>query len=181
MFYISIWNKNAIFGRVMNNFVAIDFETATSEPNSACQVGIVTFRDGLIDEEYESLIQPPGNEYWYWNTKIHGISSGDTLAMPNFGQLADEIIPRLENQVIVAHNAPFDYKVLRKSMEYYDLDFDSYAISSQWECTLKIYRRQGFRKNNLKACCDRLNIKLNHHDALSDARGCAMLYQMRNQ
>ena len=29
---------------------------------------------------------------------------------------------------------------------------------------------------SLEICCKRQGIKLNHHEALSDARGCAMLY-----
>ena len=46
------------------SFVAIDFETATGYMESACSVGIVTVTDGIITDEYCSLIQPPENEYW---------------------------------------------------------------------------------------------------------------------
>lgn len=41
------------------SFVAIDFETATGYMESACSVGIVTVTDGIITDEYCSLIQPP--------------------------------------------------------------------------------------------------------------------------
>ncbi len=165
----------------MERFVAIDFETANGSPSSACQVGIVCMEGDQIVSEYETLIRPPGNRYEYWNTKIHGISAEDTAASPTFIDLADTIIPMLENSIIVAHNAQFDRKVLTKTMEYYGLNFRDFDLAQRWECTLKIYRKQGHRKNNLKACCDRLNIELNHHDALSDARGCALLYSKRNQ
>ena len=43
-------------------FTAIDFETATSKHNSACSVGIVTVENGIIVDEYQTLIQPPKNE-----------------------------------------------------------------------------------------------------------------------
>lgn len=49
------------------SFVAIDFETATGYMESACSVGIVTVTDGIITDEYYSLIQPPENEYWRSN------------------------------------------------------------------------------------------------------------------
>ncbi len=165
----------------MESFVAIDFETANGSPHSACQVGIVSMQGESIVSEYETLIQPPGNHYEYWNTKIHGISADDTAYSPTFLELADTILPLLENQIIVAHNATFDLKVLTKTMEYYGLNYKDYNLARKWECTLKIYRKQGHRKNNLKACCDRNNIELQHHDALSDARGCALLYSMRDQ
>ena len=45
------------------SFTAIDFETATGYMESACAVGIVTVTDGVISDEYYSLIQPPENEY----------------------------------------------------------------------------------------------------------------------
>ncbi len=166
---------------IPKEFVAIDFETATGSPDSACQVGIVTMRNGEIVEEYESLIRPPGNEFAYWNSKIHGILPEDTYDSPSFLDLADSILPRLENKIIVAHNAIFDKKVLQKTMEYYKLHKQDYAIARQWECTLKIYRRKGYKKNNLRACCERLDIELQHHDALSDARGCALLYLKHHQ
>lgn len=57
-------------------FTAIDFETATGHPHSACAVGIVTVEDGIITEEYYTLIQPPDNEYWYRNVMVHGIKPG---------------------------------------------------------------------------------------------------------
>ena len=44
-------------------FTTIDFETATSNRNSACAVGIVTVENRIITEEYYTLIQPPNNEY----------------------------------------------------------------------------------------------------------------------
>ncbi len=165
----------------MERFVAIDFETANSSPSSACQVGIVTMENGQIVDEYDTLIRPPDNRYEYWNTKIHGIKAEDTQSAKTFYELADSILPRLENSIIVAHNASFDYKVLRQTMAYYGMQYEDYNLTSYWECTLSIYRKKGHKKNNLKACCDRYNIKLKHHDALSDARGCALLYSLRHQ
>ena len=43
------------------SFVAIDFETATSERNSACAVGVVVFEQGSPTDTLSLLIRPPGN------------------------------------------------------------------------------------------------------------------------
>ncbi len=162
------------------NFTAIDFETATGKRYSACAVGITTVENGKIIDEYISLIQPPDNEYSYFNIQVHGITENDTANAPLFPGVYPEIKKRLAGKTIVAHNESFDRSVLQKTMEYYNLDYSELGISNQWECTLKIYRRKGYYPASLDVCCKRQGIKLNHHEALSDARGCAMLYLIHN-
>ncbi|MCK5100622.1 MAG: 3'-5' exonuclease [Desulfobacteraceae bacterium] len=157
-------------------FVAIDFETATGKRHSICAVGITTVENGKIIDEFNSLIQPPNNEYSWYNTKIHGITESDTVNALFFPDVYPEIKKRLSGKTIVAHNETFDRSVLQKTMEYYNLDYSELNISNQWECTLKIYRAKGYHPASLDVCCKKQGIKLNHHEALSDARGCAMLY-----
>lgn len=162
------------------NFTAIDFETATGKRYSACAVGITTIENGKIIDEYCSLIQPPDNEYSYFNIQVHGITENDTANALFFPGVYPEIKKRLAGKTIVAHNESFDRSVLLKTMEYYNLDYSELGISNQWECTLKIYRKKGYNPASLDVCCQRQGIKLNHHEALSDARGCAMLYLKHN-
>jgi DNA polymerase III subunit epsilon len=160
-------------------FTAIDFETATGYPESACAVGIVTVNDGIITEEYYTLIQPPNNEYWYQNIMVHGIKPIQTINGKTFDQLFPEIQKRLLGRKIVAHNEAFDRRVLTKTMKAYGLYYDELEIADQWECTCKIYRAKGYKPANLKHCSDLNNIELVHHEALSDARACAKLYLLR--
>lgn len=161
------------------NFTAIDFETATGYHHSACAVGIVTVENGIITEEYYTLIQPPENEYWYQNIMVHGIRPAETLDAKTFDSVFPEIRRRLFGRTIVAHNEQFDRNVLAKTMKYYGLYYDELEIAERWECTCKIYRAKGYKPANLKYCSDRNNIQLNHHEALSDARACAQLYLLR--
>ncbi|RZJ28204.1 MAG: DNA polymerase III subunit epsilon [Flavobacterium sp.] len=160
-------------------FTAIDFETATGYPHSACAVGIVTVDNGEITEEFYTLIQPPDNEFWYGNIMCHGIKPVQTLKEKTFDDHFPEIRKRLFGRKIVAHNESFDRNVLSKTMKYYGLYYDELEIADKWECTCRIYRSKGYKPANLKYCSDRNNIELNHHEALSDARACAKLYLMR--
>jgi len=41
------------------NFTALDFETATSQANSICQIGLVVVNKGVIERKFSFLIQPP--------------------------------------------------------------------------------------------------------------------------
>lgn len=158
------------------HFAAIDFETATAHASSACAVGIVTVEYGFITETWRALIQPPDNTYWRDNVRVHGISPYDTLYEPDFFEIYPEIKKRLCGKTVVAHNEAFDRRVMSQSMQFYGLNYADLNIADKWECTLQIYRRKGYRPAGLKACCYRLGIELNHHDALSDAVACAKLY-----
>ena len=62
----------------MQDFVAIDFETANSERSSVCSVGIVVVREGEIVQKHYALIQPEPNYYNFHNTRVHGLSAKDT-------------------------------------------------------------------------------------------------------
>ena len=60
----------------MKDFAAIDFETANEQRTSVCSVGVVIVRDGEIVDHYYSLIRPEPEYYTYWNTRVHGLTSG---------------------------------------------------------------------------------------------------------
>jgi DNA polymerase-3 subunit epsilon len=158
-------------------FTAIDFETAIGY--HPCSVGIVTVENGIITDEFVSLIKPPNNEYSPFTIKVHGIYPRDTMHAKSFAQIFPEIQKRLQNRVVVAHNESFDRNVLLKSMALYNLDYSDLNIAPRWECTVKIYKAKGLKPTRLSDCCREMKIQLNHHEALSDARACAKLYLLR--
>ena len=151
-----------------NTFTAIDFETAQGKRSSICQIGLVRVENGIIIGTMNKLVCPPDNYYFYRNTDIHGIRAEHTRHAPTFAALWQYIKPFIVNQTVVAHNGAFDFSCLSKTLEYYRLQQPNY----QKQCTYKIY------KKDLASLCREHRIKLNHHDALSDAMACAELYRM---
>ena len=148
-------------------FTAIDFETANHNRNSICQVGLVRVENAKIVKEIDILVQPPDNYYLQrFSNEIHGIYPGDTKSAPFFNEIWPNIEPFISGQTVAAHNISFDYSHLKETLEYYRIK----VPEIDRKCTLKIYRK------NLAAACREYGIPLNHHDALSDARGCAELY-----
>lgn len=154
-------------------FTAIDFETAMN--HHICSVGIVTMEQGIITDKYHTLIQPPDNQYNWHNIQVYGITQQDTANEPYFNAVYPEIKKRIAGKTVVAHNESFDRNVLIKTMTDYRLDYEKLDLAYRWECTMKIYRAKGYRAK-LNICCERHGIELKHHDALSDALGCAKLY-----
>ena len=148
-------------------FTAIDFETATAQRSSICQVGMVRVVDGEIFQTFSQLIRPPDNKYHYSNVRVHGITPVMTQHEPSFPEIWPVMRTFIENQLVVAHNAPFDTGVLRATLMYYGLPFPEFRT----ECTYKLSRM------NLKKMCESLEIELlHHHDAMHDAIACAKAY-----
>lgn len=157
------------------NFVAIDFETATSKL-TACQFGAVVVRNGEIVKKESILIQPPENKYSINNTKVHGISSQDTINAPNFSECWDRIKPYFEHQVVVFHGSSndFDLLVLGAELQRYGLDcLDSIAEVN----TFYRFNDKRFRSRSLEYLCACYGIEMEKaHDALNDAHACAQLF-----
>lgn len=153
-------------------WAAIDFETATRSRTSACAVGVVLIDDGSVVDERGWLIRPPGNRYESFNTGIHGIEPAHTAKRPGFDEvwpLVDELVG---DRMMLAHNAPFDMGVLKRSGE----QSGAAVRDHDFACTVSLARRAwpGLGYYNLKAVCAALEIGLvNHHDAAADARACA--------
>ncbi|MDR0229932.1 MAG: 3'-5' exoribonuclease [Flavobacteriaceae bacterium] len=153
----------------MNRFTAIDFETSQPNRISICQVGLVVVEDNKVVEEVSYLVQPPQNIYWEKLTKIHGITAEDTIYAPTFEEVWHKIEPFIQFNHVVAHNGfAFDFPVLAHTLSYYNLAIPEYDK----HCTYRLYGK-GLAKLAVEH-----NISLRHHDALSDARACAKLFNM---
>lgn len=80
----------------MEDFAAIDFETANGERTSVCAVGVVIVRGGVVVDSFYSLIKPEPNYYNYWCSRVHGLSRADTDDAPIFPDVWAMIEPRIQ-------------------------------------------------------------------------------------
>ena len=68
----------------MQDFIAIDFETANECPSSICSIGAVLVRNGEIARSFYSLIRPEPEYYKWFCQQVHGITQEDTEDAPVF-------------------------------------------------------------------------------------------------
>ncbi len=155
------------------NFTALDFETANWYRRSACSIGMVKVENGIIVDEYYSLIKP--TPYWFHsiNKTIHGISEDDCQNAPTFGELWPDIESWINNQVIVGHNVSFERSVLNHLFDEYQID----ANISEYLCSLYLSRVAFPNLGTYKlpyVYFNALNKNFEkHHHALEDARASA--------
>jgi DNA polymerase III subunit epsilon len=162
------------------DFVALDFETASADFASICQIGIVKFRDGAVVETLNTLVNP---EDWFdgFNVGIHGIHAEDVVNALIFPEIYVRLRVLLEGEVVVTHTH-FDRTALRQVFEKYSLE----SFSTEWLDSAKVARRAwperfattGYGLANVARF---LGIAFKHHDALEDARsaGEVVLSAMR--
>ena len=90
---------------------------------------------------------------------------------PTFKQVWAQIATRIERaDALVAHNASFDRRVLHACCDFYQIP----PPKQNFICTVALAReRWNLYPTKLPDVCRYLNIELDHHQALSDARACA--------
>ena len=161
--------------KIMENFAAIDFETANNERTSVCSVGVVIVRDGEIVDSFYSLIQPEPNYFNYWCTQVHGITRHDTESAPVFPEVWKQIEPLIDGLPLVAHNKAFDESCLKAVFRCYQMDYPDY----EFHCTCQAARRafpKGLPNYQLHTVAAQCGYQLkNHHHALADAEACAWI------
>lgn len=155
------------------DFTALDFETANRQTHSACSVALTIVRNSEIVDEYYTLIQP---ETWFdrINTQIHGISESDVVDAPKFPEVWNEMKQYFtDEQLVIAHNMPFDKRVLSGTLEYYDIQTPRFLTL----CTVRSSRAllKTLPNHKLNTVAAHYGIPLNHHHALDDARACATI------
>ena len=147
--------------------VAIDFETANNASCSACSLGMVSFIEGVIEEENEMYFKLHPRYNFFTNTHIHGITPQMVENEKEFDYYYDFIKEKLEGNIVVAHNARFDVGVLNSECELYGKDMINFKYIDTVEISRAVYPE--LYNHKLDTVSKYLNISLNHHNASSDA------------
>lgn len=156
------------------NFITIDFETATADRDSPCEIGLTFVENWRITGTKSWLIKPTYYpDFDYFNILIHGIEPEDVANEPEFDVIWQEVKPLIENQFLIAHNAGFDFSVLRRTLDTYGLDYPTLDYSCSYIFSKKVW--EGLPAYDLKTLCHFNKIDLKHHRAAADSRATAEL------
>jgi len=155
----------------MSTILAIDFETANHNRDSACAIGLALVRGRKLVKTDVFLIQPPDSDFVF--THIHNLTWDDVCDSETFGELWPRIDGYFaEADYLAAHNASFDRGVLTECCSRTGV----VAPKKSFICTMKLARSQwSIYPTRLPDVCRKLGIDLNHHDAASDAQACARI------
>ncbi|AMV31902.1 DNA polymerase III PolC-type [Pirellula sp. SH-Sr6A] len=160
----------------MERIVAIDFETANHQPNSACQVGLVVMEGFEIVSERSWLIRPPRLYFSPQCVRVHGLTARDCMNQPSWKELWPEIREILSKSVLLGHNVGFDARVLTETCKHYELPIPPQEI----QCTRLLAKRvwPALDGHGLANVAQHLGLVFQHHDALEDARASATIARL---
>ena len=155
----------------MQEFIAIDFETANPKRVSACALGYAKVSNCKIVETDGYLIKPVGGHASF-QSKIHGIKDEHTFDKPEFGELFQEI-QNIFKYPLVAHSL-FDMQVLNALSGHFNLNLNFDYTDS---CNVAKERLPDLKNHKLKTLVKHFCLPVfKHHDATEDAIACANIF-----
>lgn len=158
------------------NFIAMDFETASVQRHSAVSMAVVVVRDNQLVDQFYSLINPGSDvRFDSRNTAIHGIVAEDVINAPMFPDVWHQIKQfYTPEQLVIAHNAPFDNGVLRATLGHYGIGAPHYLSLDTVRTSRKLYPQLPNHKLNTVAAALGIDLE-HHHNALDDTVAAAQI------
>ena len=155
-------------------YAVVDVETTGGKyerGHGITEVAIVEVWRGTIVDEYQTLVNP-GRRVPTRIARLTGITDGMLVHAPVFGEVADEILQRLEGRVFVAHNVRYDWSWLHVHLA------DALGSVPEVErlCTVRLARRllPELPRRNLDALSEFFRIPIHQrHRAYGDALATA--------
>lgn len=158
-------------------FVAFDLETTGTLPgvDKIVEVGAVRFVDGQIESVFSTLVDPecPIPEV---ASRINGISDEMVRGKPKIDELIDSLTQFCEADVMVAHNAPFDFQFLLSDIQRLEAPAPKGVVLDTCSISRKVF--PGLANYKLSTLVDHLKITSHgYHRAEADASYCGQLFQ----
>ena len=157
-------------------YLAVDCETngLAGDLCELTEVGAVLVGGGELHERFESLVRVE-RPLSRGIQRFTGITQAMVDVAPPPEEALGELAELMDGRVLVAHNAPFDRRVLAQAFERCGLDWPDPPVL----CTVALARRFAplARQRKLAALAGSLGIEVEGtHRALVDAETCARVF-----
>ncbi|MDY0042078.1 MAG: exonuclease domain-containing protein [Desulforhabdus sp.] len=153
------------------DFVALDLETANPDVSSICQVGLVSFTDGLLQKEWKTYIDPE-DFFDQINISIHGIDESKVEGAPTFPDVVDFLFNQMDGRIAVCHTH-FDRVAIKQACEKYGMREPTCTWLDSACVARRTWEQFAYRGYGLSNVCAAIGYQFEHHDALEDAKAAA--------
>ena len=129
-----ITNYQSLF---TNLYCILDIETTGGQFNEEgiTEIAIYKFDGHEVVDQFISLVNPE-KPIQPFVVKLTGINNAMLRSAPKFYEVAKRIIEITEGCVIVAHNASFDYRILKTEFRRLGFDFKKQTL-----CTVELAKK----------------------------------------
>jgi len=158
-------------------YAVVDIETTGGKYNEEGITEIAIYKfDGLkVVDQFISLVNPE-KAIQPFVVNLTGINNDMLRNAPKFYEVARRIVEITEDCVLVAHNAKFDYRILRTEFKRLGFDFERRSL-----CTVELSKKliPGQDSYSLGKLVRALGIPLSdRHRASGDAQATVKLFKM---
>ncbi|MEM9076588.1 MAG: exonuclease domain-containing protein [Bacteroidota bacterium] len=158
-------------------YAILDIESTGGQYNEEgiMEIAIYKFDGHEIIDRFMSLINPE-REIQPFVSKLTGINNKMLRTAPKFHEVAKRIIEITEGAVIVAHNAQFDYRILRTEFRRLGYDFQRKTL-----CTVDLSKKllPDAKSHSLGKLVRSLGIPMSdRHRANGDALATVKLFKL---
>ncbi|NBL64268.1 GIY-YIG nuclease family protein [Flavobacterium sp. NST-5] len=118
-------------------YTILDIETTGGQFNEEgiTEIAIYKFDGHEIVDQFISLVNPE-KPIQPFVVKLTGINNAMLQSAPKFYEVAKRIIEITQDTILVAHNAQFDYRILRTEFSRLGYDFERHNI-----CTVELAKK----------------------------------------
>jgi DNA polymerase-3 subunit epsilon len=158
-------------------FAVIDTETTglrTGYRHRIAEIAVIHCDlGGQVTDEWSTLLNPNRD---LGPQAIHGIRAAEVRKAPRFDQIAGDLIAKLRDRVVVAHNWPFDAMHLRAEFERMGMA-ETPLTADAGLCTMRAAGRVlPHSRRSLIDCCAAAGLTgMRWHTARDDAMAAAVL------
>jgi len=158
-------------------YAIIDIETTGGQYNAEgiTEIAIYKFDGHEVIDQFISLVNPeiPIQPFV---VKLTGINNAMLRSAPKFYEIAKRIIEITQDCIMVAHNASFDYRILKTEFKRLGYDFDKNTL-----CTVELSKKliPDLPSYSLGKLVRSLGIPMtDRHRASGDAMATVKLFKM---
>lgn len=162
-----------------SNYVVFDTETTGLEPeiDKIIEISAIKFKDNKKIDKFSTLVNPL-TKIDNFITELTGIKQSDLDGMPTIDRILPDFFEFIEGYTLVAHNAPFDIKMLACECYRNNIQLCSNEVIDTVNLAKKIIPQQKIDNYKLATIKNYLGLEYESHRALSDCEVCAKLYQI---
>ena len=158
-------------------YAIVDVETTGGkyEEEGITEIAIYQYDGNRVTDQFISLINPE-RPIQPFVANLTGINEKMLRNAPKFFEVAKRIVEITTNCVLVAHNASFDYRMLRTEFDRLGFDFDRETL-----CTVELSKKllPNIESYKLGRLVRSLGIPLSdRHRAAGDARATVELLKL---
>lgn len=157
-------------------FIAFDLETTgiLAGVDRICEIGAVRFINGKPEAVFSTLVNP-GKPIPEDASRVNGITDDMVADKPTIDKLLEPFAEFCADDIVVAHNAPFDFQFLTADIKKFESKAPKGAVIDTFSMAKKVY--PGLPNYKLGTLVQYLDITATQfHRAEEDASYCGYLF-----